>query len=429
MNEYDSLRVQRMLGTMGYERTEHPERADVIFLNTCSVRDKAEQKVYSFLGRLKKLKVQRPELKVIIAGCVAQQMGDELLHRFHHLDIVLGTRAIGSLPRLLESAQDTGRRLSHLPESDEEGWKDLFHSATQWATGVSAPVTIMQGCDNYCTYCIVPHVRGRERSRPSREILREIQLLVESGAKEVLLLGQNVNSYGRGLEERISFSDLLHRIERDTGIRRVRFTTSHPKDLTDDLIDCFGTLEILCHHIHLPFQSGSNRILKKMNRHYTAEDYLVKVERLRAACPDIAISADAMVGFPGERAEDFQATLQLMQTVQFDTLFSFRYSDRPFAKAVRFSDKVDGPTSADRLTRLQACQSRITLDKNRREIGQVREILVEGESKASGGQMTGRTSHNRIVNFRGPSDLAGRLVAVEILAAYTHSLKGELLLA
>lgn len=425
MNEYDSLRVQRMLGTMGYERTEHLEQANLIFLNTCSVRDKAEQKVYSFLGRLKKLKAHRPELKIIVAGCVAQQLGDRLLRRFSHLDIVVGTRALGSLPRLLESSQDTGRRLSHLPETDEEGWQELFHTSTRWATGVSAPVTIMQGCDNFCTYCIVPHVRGRERSRPSREILREIELLAAAGAKEVLLLGQNVNSYGRGLDERVTFADLLRRIDRDTGICRIRFTTSHPKDLTDDLIGCFGELETLCRHIHLPFQSGSNRILKRMNRHYTAADYLDKVQRLRAACPDIALSADVMVGFPGERQEDFEATLELMEAVQFDKLFSFRYSDRPFARAVQFPDKVNESTSADRLTRLQALQNRITLEKNRAEIGRFRQILVEGESRVSGGQMTGRTSHNRIVNFQGPVELTGQLATVEIVAAYTHSLKGQ----
>ncbi|OIP92407.1 MAG: tRNA (N6-isopentenyl adenosine(37)-C2)-methylthiotransferase MiaB [Syntrophobacteraceae bacterium CG2_30_61_12] len=425
MNEYDSLRVRRMLGTMGYETTPRLDRATVIFLNTCSVRDKAEQKVYSFLGRLRALKAQRPQLKIIVAGCMAQQLGTALLSRFPHLDLVLGTRAIGALPELLEGVQADHRRLAHLPDTDQEGWQQLFQGADQWISGVSAPLTIMQGCNNFCTYCIVPHVRGRERSRPSAEIVREIQLLTAAGAKEVVLLGQNVNSYGQGLDESIDFPGLLRLIERTTDIRRVRFTTSHPKDLTADLMRCLAELKTLCRHIHLPFQAGSDRILKKMNRHYTVADYLDKVDRLRRACPEIALTADVMVGFPGEREDDFEGTLQLIDTVRFDNLFSFRYSDRPFARAVQFPDKVDEALKAERLVRLQALQASITLAKNQEEIGRLREILVEGESRAAEGQLSGRTSHNRIVNLVGPRQIIGRLETVKIVAAYMHSLKGE----
>lgn len=425
MNAYDSLRVQRMLGAAGYELTPDLDQATVIFLNTCSVRDKAEQKVYSFLGRLRALKARRPELKIIVAGCMAQQLGRALLGRFPHLDLVLGTRAIGTLPELLEVVQANHLRLAHLPDADQEGWQQLFQGADQWTSGVSAPLTIMQGCNNFCTYCIVPHVRGRERSRPSADIVREIRLLTAAGAKEVVLLGQNVNSYGQGLDESIDFPGLLRLIERSTDIQRVRFTTSHPKDLTTALMRCFAESKILCRHIHLPFQAGSDRILKIMNRHYTVADYLDKVDRLRRACPDIALTADVMVGFPGEREEDFEGTLRLIETVRFDNLFSFRYSDRPFARAVQFPDKVDEALKAERLIRLQALQAGITLAKNQQEMGRLREILVEGESRAAGGQLSGRTSHNRIVNLVGPTELIGRLETVKIVAAYLHSLKGE----
>ncbi len=425
MNEYDSLRVRRMLKADGFQLTEDLERADVIFLNTCSVREKAEQKVHSFLGRLRAIKAHRPQLVIIVAGCVAQQSGQELLKRFPYLDLVLGTRGIGSLPRLLNTVRDSRQRIAYLPQSDEEGWRELFEQTTDWQTGIAAPVTVMQGCDNFCTYCIVPYVRGRERSRPSRDILHEIHVLTEAGAREVLLLGQNVNSYGRGLEEDLSFAQLLRLIAAETDIERIRFTTSHPKDLTPELVESFATLGKLCHHIHLPFQSGSDRILKRMNRGYTRRDYLAKIERLRRACPDIAISADVMVGFPGETDADYRETMELIRAVRFDSLFSFRYSDRPFTKASGHDHKVPEAIKAARLTELQAVQSRITLDKNRAEIGRDREILVEGASKASGGQLMGRTSQNRIVNFEGSRDLIGTLTTVRITDAYTHSLKGR----
>ncbi|SMC27599.1 tRNA-i(6)A37 thiotransferase enzyme MiaB [Desulfacinum hydrothermale DSM 13146] len=424
MNEYDSLRVARMLGQEGYRSTSDPASADVIFINTCSVREKAEQKVFSLLGRLKRLKNRNPRLKIVVAGCVAQQLGEDLLDRFPHVDLVLGTRAIGALPGLLHQSLEEGLRKAHLPEHDEEGWKDLFGQSPDWESLVVAPVTIMQGCDNFCTYCIVPYVRGRERSRPAEEILREIRILTRQGTREVLLLGQNVNSYGRGLPDGMTFARLLRRIAHETDVVRIRFTTSHPKDLNDDLIQCFAELDKLCRHIHLPFQAGSDRILARMNRRYSAADYLEKIARLRAACPDMGISADVMVGFPGETEEDFEATLDLIRTVRFDTLFSFRYSDRPFAKSSAYGDKVPEDVKARRLTQLQALQAGITLEKHRQEVGRVRHVLVESESKAGNGQLTGRTSQNRIVNFEGSKDLIGNLVPVRIEEAYSHSLKG-----
>jgi tRNA-2-methylthio-N6-dimethylallyladenosine synthase len=430
MNEYDSLRVRRILAAQGYATTEDINAADVIFLNTCSVREKAEQKVHSFLGRLRKIKARNPGLKIIVAGCLAQQWGSQFLKRFEHLDLVLGTRAISSIGDLLERLQETDQRLTHLPDEEEETARfEQLYDAPQTVlmkSEVAAPVTIMQGCNNFCTYCIVPYVRGRERSRPSSEIIREIRQLSAEGAREILLLGQNVNSYGRGLKERISFVDLLHRIASETDILRLRFTTSHPKDLTRELIRSFADLDSLCKHLHLPVQSGSDRILKLMNRSYTSVQYMENIRSLRDVCPEIAVTSDVMVGFPGETEEDFQLTMHLLDEVRFDNLFSFRYSDRPFAKATGFSDKVAEEVKGRRLFELQSFQAETTLSKNRAEVGKTREILVEGPSKASGAQMSGRTSQNRIVNFKGTQELKGRLVHARILSAFSHSLVGEL---
>jgi tRNA-2-methylthio-N6-dimethylallyladenosine synthase len=425
MNEYDSLRVVRLLAPLGYRSTTDISEADVVFINTCSVREKAEQKVYSFLGRLKPLKQTRPHMKIIVAGCVAQQLGEKLLARFEYVDLVLGTRAVSSITGLLEHAIETGARRVYLPEIDTGDELEFHCGLNGVQTHVVAPVTIMQGCDNFCSYCIVPFVRGRERSRPADAIIREIRLLVESGAREVLLLGQNVNSYGRGLETDISFVDLLRRIQDETDLARLRFTTSHPKDLTDKLIRCFAELPCLCAHLHLPVQAGSDEILRRMNRGYSGSRYLERIDRLRDICPDIGLSSDVMVGFPGESEEQFQDTMNLLKTVQFDSLFSFKYSDRPDTRASRFPDKVPDDVKARRLTELQNLQAEITLRKNLDEIGRIRDVLVEGTSKASKEQSTGRTQQNRVVNFDNPDVPAGRIVRLRITAAFAHSLLGE----
>jgi|WetSurMetagenome_2_1015567.scaffolds.fasta_scaffold01499_6 tRNA-2-methylthio-N6-dimethylallyladenosine synthase len=426
MNEYDSLRVQRILHSQGYALSSDMTTADVIFLNTCSVREKAEQKVHSFLGRLRHMKVERPGLKIIVGGCVAQQLGKQLLQRFEHLDLVLGTRGLSAIAEILETIQETQERLAYLPEEEASRHPcEPQALSVPGADSLVAPVTIMQGCDNYCTYCIVPYVRGRERSRPAEDILREIQALSASGVLEILLLGQNVNSYGRGLNDQTGFVDLLHRIQGQTDIARLRFTTSHPKDLTPELIRCFADLPRLCKHLHLPVQAGSDSILSRMNRGYTAAEYLEKVAVLRQTCPDIAVSADVMVGFPGETEDDFHQTLQLLQAVEFDNLFSFRYSDRSYVKSSEFPDKVDSQTKARRLSALQRLQAGITLRKNRLEIGSIREILVEGPSRAANGQLTGRTTQNRTVNFDGSKRLIGQTIYVKIISAFSHSLRGE----
>lgn len=427
MNEYDSLRVQRLLAPQGYVLTGEMDAADVIFLNTCSVRHKAEQKVYSFLGRLRRLKARNPGLKIVVGGCVAQQLGAQLLDRFDQLDLVLGTHGVSSIAPLLEEIRHDGRRRVHMPEEEERDPDEFSHVHLFGGGAVAAPVTVMTGCDNFCSYCIVPFVRGRERSRPLAEIIHEIQALAPAGVREVLLLGQNVNSYGRGLAAKASFVELLRRIQAETDIPRIRFTTSHPKDLTDELIRCFADLPSLCNHLHLPFQAGSDSVLKRMNRGYTAARYIEKIRRLRAVSPDIGLSSDVMVGFPGESEDDFRRTLDLIQAVRFDSLFSFRYSDRPFTRSADFPDKVPEEIKARRLTELQALQSGITLAGNEAEKGSVREILVEGPSRASNGQFTGRTQQNRIVNFAGGEELVGKLVAVKIVAGFSHSLQGELI--
>ncbi|MDR3557201.1 MAG: tRNA (N6-isopentenyl adenosine(37)-C2)-methylthiotransferase MiaB [Syntrophobacteraceae bacterium] len=424
MNEYDSLQVLRQFTALGYAPVEDMGRADVIFLNTCSVRGKAEQKVHSFLGSLRRLKEAKPYLKIIAGGCVAQQLGRKLLDRFDHLDMVVGTRAVNSIGRLLQQLEETGARGVFL---EDEGHIGLGFQCGEILPqkGITAPLTIMQGCNNHCAYCIVPSVRGAERSRRPEEILEEIGLLERSGVREVLLLGQNVNSYGRGLEEKIDFSGLLRRIVAETGLSRIRFTTSHPKDLTEDLMDCFAELGPLCKYLHLPVQAGSDRVLARMNRRYTAAAYLEKVDRLRRLCPEIALSSDVIVGFPGESEEDFRKTMELIEEVRFDNLFSFRYSDRPGTRATAFEDKVEAQTAAGRLAELQGRQAEISLGKNLAEVDATREVLVEGPSKASNGQMTGRTSQNKIVNFDGPLSATGKILRVRISVAYSHSLKGE----
>ena len=447
MNEYDSLRVQRLLGAMGYVPVDEIGRADVIFLNTCSVRGKAEQKVHSFLGSLRRLKDAKPHLKIIAGGCVAQQLGEKLLDRFDHLDIVIGTRAVSSVAQVLQRVQESGGRLAWLPETDDGYQMSEIGSETddgyqmseigfptpdlrpptsdiRYPTSVTAPVTVMQGCNNYCSYCIVPYVRGPERSRPAGQILEEIRLLEESGVREILLLGQNVNSYGRGLDEKITFVGLLRRIARQTGVARIRFTTSHPKDLTDELMSCFAEIDPLCKHLHLPVQAGSDRILARMNRGYTAAGYVEKIRRLRSICPEIALTSDVIVGFPGETEDDFQKTMELLDEARFDNLFSFRYSDRPNTRAAAFPDKVENSEAARRLLELQSYQADITLGKNLAEVGSVRDVLVEGTSRASNGQMTGRTTQNRIVNFEAPLSSIGQICSVKVVFAYSHSLKG-----
>ncbi len=424
MNVYDSERVGHLLEGEGYERTEGPEEADLIFLNTCSVREKPEQKVYSALGRLQGIKKRKPRLLIGIGGCFAQQEGERLLERFSYVDFVVGTKEISRLQTIVKNLENLGKRQTALSlegRVDPYGALPLYSPRTKAISFIS----IMQGCDNYCTYCVVPFVRGREVSRPLRDIMEEIRSLAAGGVKEVTLLGQNVNSYGKKPGGEVGFVQLLEAVETISGIERIRFTTSHPKDLSEALTGAFGRLSKLCEHIHLPLQSGSNRILKRMNRGYTREEYWEKVLSLRDNCPDISITTDFMVGFPGEDEEDFAATVEMIERVQFDEIFSFKYSDRPQTRASLLADKVPAEVGRRRLIELQGLQQKITREKNQRWPGKEVEVLVEGPSKGNTRDITGKTRSNQIVNFPGETSAVGSLIRVRIDRAFAHSLRGE----
>jgi len=440
MNERDSEIMGQMLSNADYLPTQDIKQADVIVINTCSIRDKAEQKVYSLLGRLKKLKEKKPSLIISVAGCVAQQEGKRLQARMPQVDIVLGPQQIYRLPELIGKTAEKGKpqmavNLSpafeiprHRPPSPvKPASKDKQAPVTG---SFKKLVTIMQGCNNFCTYCVVPYTRGRETSRKPDDIISEITALAEQGVKEISLLGQNVNSYGKVHEsniQHITFPELLRNVSQIKGIERVRFSTSHPKDLSPELIECFAEIKNLCSHFHLPVQSGSNNILKRMNRRYTIEDYLAKVEALRQVRPDIVITTDIIVGFPGETDNDFQGTMDLLETVRYHSAYSFKYSDRPQAKSVAFDDKIDERVKSERLHRLQDRQTAISLQENQKYEGSVQTVMVEGESKNADGQWSGRTMSNIIVNFDGPSLTPGQEVQVMITDGLRNSLRGILI--
>ena len=425
MNVHDSEQLAQLLKDSGYTSTESAQEADLIIVNTCSIRDKAEQKVYSQLGRYRDLKKEKPWLILGVCGCVAQQQGVRFIERIPWLDLVFGTHNIHRLPALISRVEKTGCPVV------ETGFNETVPSigilALPEKGSVSAFVTIMQGCDNYCAFCVVPYLRGREESRKFDDILAEARALAAHGVKEVTLLGQNVNSYGKSLGDGHSFSELLRAIGEIEGIERIRFTTSHPKDLTDDIIECFRSVKALCGSIHLPVQSGSDTVLARMNRRYASADYLDCVRKLREACPDIAISSDIIVGFPGETEQDYQKTLDLMEKVRFDTLFSFQYSERKGTAAVGLDGKVSPDVKRKRLIEIQALQDRYTQEKNDTLVGKTVEVLVEGASRKTSRDVMGRTRTHKIVNFTGGRDLVGKTVRVRIVEAFLHSLRGEML--
>jgi tRNA-2-methylthio-N6-dimethylallyladenosine synthase len=427
MNVYDSEQVLRLLAPLNYRPTSRMEKADLVLLNTCSIREKAEQKVYSLLGRLSRLKRRRPGLIVGVGGCVAQQEGKRLIKRAPCVDIVFGTFALARLPALVQAVSE--RRGPVVDTASRGASEPLCVKEPILGTGrPTAFVTIMQGCDNFCSYCVVPYVRGREISRVPDDILDEIRLLVTHGVREVTLIGQNVNAYGKKNGAACDFAALLERVNRVEGLCRIRFTTSHPRDLSDRLILAFGALEKLAPHIHLPVQSGSNRVLKRMNRGYTRRFYLDRVAALRKVRPDMAITSDIIVGFPGEQEVDFQETVDLVREVGFDGLFMFKYSDRPQVPAAGFTNKVPEAVRTERLSFLLDVQNAFTLRKNKALLGTTHDVLVEGFSRKSHLQLTGRTPCNRVVNISncGGTLRAGRIFPVRIVDAYPHSLLGNL---
>jgi tRNA-2-methylthio-N6-dimethylallyladenosine synthase len=440
MNVYDSEQIAKGLTVLGYQQTPLPEKADLIIVNTCAIREKAEQKAFSFLGRMAELKRKNPNLIIGIGGCVAQQQGQKILQRVPHLDLVFGTNAIGRLSGMIKTIASKKCRIVDIEMSGQIEEFDFIEDKHH-KRKVARFVTIMQGCDNYCTYCVVPYVRGRETSRNPEKIINEIAYLVESGVREVTLLGQNVNSYGNK-EGLCTFPELLARVNEINGLLRIRFTTSHPKDLSTGLMLAFKNLDKMCNHIHLPIQSGSNRVLKRMNRKYSRKLYLEKIDKLRNICYDIAITSDIIIGFPGETRADFKQTLDLIKKVEFDGLFAFKYSDRPNAAAARFKDKISEKEKKERLEQVLNLQAHFTTQKNKKLEGSTQLILVEGLSKKQTRidkhdmkydvQWTGRTSTNKIVNFsRGDGAifcdkiLTGRMVNVKIVKAHSHSLWGK----
>ena len=425
MNENDSERMLGLLKGISYERTQDPLQADLILINTCSIRDKAEQKVYSTLGRYKILKKERPGLIIGVAGCVAQQQGEKLLKRAPHLDIVFGPHNVHKLREMLLEA-DSGRKvvataLSESIDPEEYGIEPV-------ASGEKAFVSIMRGCNNFCSYCIVPYTRGREVSRLSSSVIDEIEGLAEGGAKEVTLIGQNVNSYGTSGGGDVSFPELLSMVCRIDAIKRVRFITSHPKDISGELIYLFRDEPRICRHIHLPVQSGSDAVLKRMGRGYTRDEYLARIELLKGLYPDMAITTDIIVGFPGETEADFEATMGLLRTVRFDNIFSFMYSSRPNTAAAGFTDQVPIEVRSRRLQALQEDQKEITTELSRALVGKTLDVLVEGSSKAGTGELMGRTGCSRMVNFPAPGWTEagpGSIISVTMTDAYSNSLRGE----
>jgi len=424
MNVSDSERIVSMLAAIGYTQNQTLKQADLILLNTCSVRGGAEEKIYKRLENLGHLKKSHKGLVIGVGGCVAQHEGDMLLEKFPWVDLVFGTHNLHLLPEMVAAAE-SGQRRSETAFIDNDQRLDLF-PAVQESSRVSRFVTVMQGCDNYCSYCIVPYVRGPEISRRSSDILIEIDRLAAGGVKEVVLLGQNVNSYGLNAPDQPSFSGLIRQIAGIEGIRRIRFTTSHPKDMSDDLIECFATEAKLCGHIQLPAQSGSNAILERMNRGYTRESYLDRIRALKAARPGIVITGDMIVGFPGESEEDFEQTLALIEEVRYADIYSFVYSPRPGTQAAELSETLSREQKQARLERLLLIQRRITLEINRSFVGSDQAVLVEGPGKRPG-QVSGRADSGKTVNFIGIPGLVGSIADVRIVAAYQNSLVGELI--
>jgi len=417
MNVHDSEKIAGVLMTEGYNETDSLMDADLIIFNTCSIRQKAEQKFKSELGRIKSLKVKRPSLKIAVAGCIAQQQGAEIAKKNPHVDYVFGPQNIYKLNEIIIKKD----RVVLTQDNPEIGNIDL---PVIRQDSLRAWVSIMYGCNNFCAYCVVPYARGRERSRPSSNIYREVCELADSGFKEITLLGQNVNSYRSDLD----FSGLLRILNKIEGIERIRFVTSHPRDLSEDLIKCIKDLPKLCEHIHLPLQSGSSRILELMNRGYTYGDYIKKAEMLKKEMPGIAITTDVIAGFPSETVDDHISTITALREIEFDGIFAFKFSPRAGTKASEMERGIPEDTKAERLDEILKVQDEITLSKNTTLERTIQEVLVEGASKTDAGKMTGRTRTNKIVNFLAGDAHKGKLVHVKITEAMRHSLEGKLII-
>ncbi|HEB9654633.1 TPA: tRNA (N6-isopentenyl adenosine(37)-C2)-methylthiotransferase MiaB [Yersinia enterocolitica] len=427
MNEYDSSKMADLLAsTHGYQLTEIPEEADLLLLNTCSIREKAQEKVFSLLGHWKLLKEKNPELIIGVGGCVASQEGEHLRQRAPCVDVIFGPQTLHRLPEMINHVQGTHSPVVDISFPEIEKFDRLPEPR---AEGPTAFVSIMEGCNKYCTFCVVPYTRGEEVSRPSDDILFEIAQLAAQGVREVNLLGQNVNAY-RGATydgDICSFAELLRLVAAIDGIDRVRFTTSHPIEFTDDIIDVYRDTPELVSFLHLPVQSGSDRILTMMKRAHTALEYKAIIRKLRQARPDIQISSDFIIGFPGETQQDFEQTMKLVVDVRFDTSYSFIYSPRPGTPAADLPDDVSEEEKKQRLHILQQRITQQAMEISREMVGTVQRILVEGTSRKNVMELAGRTENNRVVNFEGTPEMIGKFVDVEIVDVYASSLRGILL--
>lgn len=423
MNEHDSENIAGMLEALDYSHTPNPEEADVVVMNTCSVREHADKRFFGMLGQFKKQKKNNPDFIICICGCMPQQphIVEEIRKSFGWVDIVFGTQTIAEFPNLLMERIRTGKKQfsiiannEEIPE-EKESKREFKHKAL---------VNITYGCNNFCTYCIVPYTRGREKSRSLRAVKQEIINLVNDGVKEVMLLGQNVNSFRDA--DGNNFATLIRALDEVEGLERIRFMTSHPKDLSDELIACFGDCKKLCHNIHLPVQSGSDEVLRRMNRHYNRQRYMEIVEKLRATCPDLSISTDIIVGFPGETEEDFLDTLSLVREVEYDSAFTFIYSPRVGTPAAKYDEQIPEKIKHDRFDRLVEDVNRCSAKKNSEYLGRIVTVLVDGPSKNDTGAWSGRTDTFKLVNFTSEEPLTeGQMVSVRITETKTFSLDGE----
>ena len=427
-NENDTERIRGMLYDAGFEFVDTEEEAELVIYNTCAVRENAEQKVFGRLGILKHMKESRPDMIIGLCGCMVQQEHiTEKIKKIHnHVDLIFGTHALYKMPELLYEAMTKTKKKSVVDIENIDGKiaEDIpilrDYSQKAW-------VSIMYGCNNFCSYCIVPYVRGRERSRTPDAILEEIKDLVKNGCTEISLLGQNVNSYGKDLDEDIDFAKLLRMVNDVPGVERIRFMTSHPKDISDELILAMAECDKVCKQLHLPVQAGSNKVLAEMNRKYTREDYLEKIQKVKEKIPQISLSTDIIVGFPTETNEDFEKTLEILREVEYDNIFSFIYSRREGTPAAKLDFVLTEEEIHNNFNRLLEVQNEISKRKNDEYVGRIERVLVDGESKNNSDILSGRCDSSKIVNFKGSKDLAGKYVKVKITEAHTWSLNGELI--
>ncbi len=424
-NENDTERIRGMLKEAGFEFTDDSKKADVVIYNTCAVRENAEQKVFGRLGLLKPIKERRRNMVIGVCGCMVQQehITEKIKKSHEHVDLVFGTHALYKMPELLWKAINSKKTVIDIEDSKGAIAEDI---PIMREDAKKAWVSVMYGCNNFCTYCIVPYVRGRERSRTPEAVIAEVKELVAAGCSEISLLGQNVNSYGKDLDIDIDFADLMRMVNDIEGVERIRFMTSHPKDLSDKLIETMAECDKVCKQLHLPFQAGSNKILKQMNRGYTKEEYLEKIAKVKKAIPNISLSTDVIVGFPTETNEDFEETLDVLRKVEYDNIFSFIYSRREGTPAAKLDFVLTDKEIHKNFDRLLEVQNAISLKKNKEYVGRIERILVDGASKTNPDVLAGRCDSSKIVNFKGDESLIGKYIDVRITEAHTWSLNGEL---